>query len=72
VIGGFQEPHVSADRNREHPDIRDQWSRFNTWVTQMVQDIGNTLACKAGEALRRLEHAVETDRCHEPENGVCA
>ena len=42
-------------------------SRFNTWVTQMVQNIGNTRAAE----LDKLADALETNRTYEPEERVC-
>ena len=42
-------------------------SRFNTWVTQMVQDIGNTWQA----VLDKLSDAVEASRTNEPEERVC-
>jgi hypothetical protein len=47
--------------------IADRRSRFNTSVTQMVQDIGNTWKA----VLDKLSDAVETSRTHEPEKRVC-
>src|SRR6516162_7719605 len=42
-------------------------SRFNTSVTQMVQNIGNTFEA----VLDRLSDAVEKSRAYEPEKRVC-
>lgn len=51
---------------------REQWivgdgSRFNTSVTQMVQDIGNTWEV----VLDKLPDAVETSRANEAKERVC-
>ena len=42
-------------------------SRFNTSVTQMVQNIGNTLVA----GLNNLPDALEKSRTYEPEKRVC-
>ena len=42
-------------------------SRFNTSVTQMVQNIGNTWPAE----LDKLPNAVEKSRTYEPEKRVC-
>ena len=44
-------------------------SRFNTSVTQMVQNIGNTW--QAWQLEIGCEHALEKDRTYEPEERVC-
>src|SRR5258707_14483943 len=43
------------------------WSRFNTWVTPMVQDMGNTSAAN----LLRAVDAMERTKGDESTNGVC-
>jgi transposase InsO family protein len=66
---GFDEWRKTFNQERPHEALgmKCPGSRFNTWVTQMVQDMGNTWRAVLG----KLFDAVETIRAHEPKNRVC-
>jgi len=55
------------DENQVTPRGGD-WSRFNTSVTQMVQNIGNTWQAGYFDS---LPDAVEKSRTNEPKKRVC-
>ena len=59
LTGTYYRPKQSSDLSRR--------CRFNTSVTQMVQNIGNTW--RAG--LNSLLDALEESRTYEPEERVC-